>query len=213
MYLASGLLLGFASSPTCPSNAHEIRLGSRHGFNLAALVGLGAVTGDAVVLIAVLLGMLSLLQMWPVLGDFLWIVGGLVLLHVARGSIIEARRSGSWIDESNPANVLNHREGSLKAFWTGFAITAFNPYTALWWVGLLGPIHEANGTVPVAFSFAVLLGGLAWFVGLAGLLHFARAWLSQAVWKWILTTSGLAVGAYGVYFLWQGAKAIYTLFT
>ena len=211
MHLFSGLVLGFAASPTCPSNAHEVRMGSRHGFSLAVLVGLGAVTGDAVVLLVVFMGLLSLLQAWPMLGVILWVVGGLVLLYVAKWSIAEANRRPAWAGESNSVNVVYRHESSLKAFWTGFAITAFNPYTALWWVGLLGPMLESGGAFPVAFSLAILIGSLTWFAGLAGLLHFARPWLSQGLWKWILTLSGLAVGGYGLYFLWQGVVAVYDL--
>jgi L-lysine exporter family protein LysE/ArgO len=81
--LVTGFILGFIASPSCPSNAEEIRLGTRYHIGYALLVGLGAVTGDAVVLVAVLLGLKPLLHTYPVLSTVLWFVGSAVLLYVS----------------------------------------------------------------------------------------------------------------------------------
>ena len=50
----------------------------------------------------------------------------------------------------------------------GFAITTFNPFTALWWVGLLAPMLFIPEQGIVLFSLAIVLGSLAWFMLLAG---------------------------------------------
>jgi len=211
MYIFSGLLIGFFASPTCPSNALEIRLGLRHGFKVATSVALGAVSGDLLVLIAVLVGLLSLLQTWPVLGIFLWFVGGLVLLHVARGSIIQAFNKSNL--RANKADVasIQHDGEPIKAFWGGLVITISNPYTVLWWVGLIGPVLDTSVRLPLGFIVSIIAGSLIWFVSLAGLLQFARYQLGPMFWMTILLIAGLSVGGYGFYFLWRGLIGIYSL--
>ena len=75
--------LGFVASPSCPSNAEEIRHGTRGGFIAALLVGLGAVVGDALVLLGLLLGLYPLLQALPWLRSALWFLGAFILAYVA----------------------------------------------------------------------------------------------------------------------------------
>lgn len=211
MTIVSGLLLGFFASPTCPSNALEIRLGLRHGFKSATSVALGAVSGDLLVLIAVLVGLLSLLQTWPVIGIFIWFVGGLVLLHVARGSIIQAFNKMHLRTNKVDVAFIPSNGETIKAFWGGLVVTASNPYTALWWVGLIGPVLDTSERLPLAFIVSIIAGSLIWFVGLAGLLQFARYKLGPMFWMTVLLIAGLFVGGYGFYFLWRGVVEIYSL--
>ena len=83
--LLNGLILGFVASPSCPSNAEEIRLGTRYHAGYALLVGVGAVTGDIVVLGAVLFGLVPLLTAYPVLKTTLWFVAAVVMAYVSWG--------------------------------------------------------------------------------------------------------------------------------
>lgn len=212
--LLGGLALGFVASPTCPSNAEGIRLGTRHGFWPALMVGLGAVAGDAAVLAAMLLGLLPLIQAEPLLQAPLWFVGSAVLLYVARGTFVEARTPvpapapAEFTAAGRPNPVRGQPPGHARAFWIGFAITAFNPFTGLWWLGLLGPLAPAGRQATLTLSLAVLAGALAWFILVAVLLHMARPWLSGRPRQWLLAGSGLAVLGFGLYFLWQGVAAL-----
>ena len=212
MYIISGLLLGFFGSPTCPSNALEIRQGLKHGFRLAAIVGIGAVSGDCLVLIAVLVGLMSLLEAWPVLGTFIWFVGGLVLLYMARDSLIQSYR-GVWMGNNlQREEVIPSRMDNVRAFWSGFTITVTNPYTALWWVGLLGGSGLAvREGLPLVFIGSIIIGTLTWFIGLAGLLQFARYRLNRTFWTTVLILAGISVGGYGLYFLWHGTIEVHSL--
>jgi L-lysine exporter family protein LysE/ArgO len=196
--IINGLVLGFIASPSCPSNAEEIRLGTRYHAGYALLVGVGAVTGDAVVLGAVLLGLEPLLSAYPLLNSSLLLIGSAVLFYVSWGIFKEAMNVSAW---TNPSQAT---ATPLRAFWIGFAITTFNPFTALWWVGLL--VSVVDKQTLFLFCLMVLLGSLVWFVLLATLLRFSRSWLTTSFRRWVLVASGLLSLGYALYFLSEGVK-------
>lgn len=203
--ILNGLALGLIASPSCPSNAEEIRVGTRRGFGGAAMVALGAVTGDAAILGVVLLGLQPLLEAHPVLDAALWLFGAAVLGYIALGIFRDVHRTGGIAHA--PMEASQPGPHPLRAFWAGFAITTFNPFTILWWVGLLAPAIESGGSL-VPFALAVLTGTLAWFLGLAVVLHVGRRWLTTGVRRGVLVVSGLAVLAYAAYFAWRAALAM-----
>jgi L-lysine exporter family protein LysE/ArgO len=198
--IINGIVLGFIASPSCPSNAEEIRLGTRYHAGYALLVGAGAVTGDAIILVAVLSGLVPLLSAYPLFNTTLWFVGSAVLLYVSWGIFKEATNISGW--------TANHQQETatlLRAFWVGFAITTFNPFTALWWVGLLAPMLDRGQNI-IFFSLMVLLGSLTWFLLLAAILRFSRNWLTPQFRRWVLVGSGLLTLGYAIYFLIQAGK-------
>jgi L-lysine exporter family protein LysE/ArgO len=200
--IINGLILGFVASPSCPSNAEEIRLGTRYHAGYALLVGIGAVVGDVIVLFAVLLGLMPLLNAYPMLKTTLWFIAAAVMVYVSWGIFQEAKLS-RWPIQDKPLEKPNY----FRALWVGFAITTFNPFTALWWVGLLAPMLETQQSI-ILFSLSILIGSLAWFTLLAGLLSFARQWLTPTFRRWVLVASGLVVAGYAVYFLWQAVRDV-----
>ncbi|MFZ4452615.1 LysE family transporter [Salibacterium aidingense] len=198
--MMNGIVLGFVASPTCPSNGEEIKQGTRRGFLFALAVGLGAVVGDAIILIAVLLGFMPLIEAYPVLHSILWLMGGLVLLYVSWGIFTEIRH----VEGVSAMASTTETEKSYfwKAFGIGTAITTFNPFTIVWWIGLLSPMLAGSNNITL-FSAAVLAGSLAWFVLLALLLHAGRSFLNKKMRQLIIGTSGCVVFGYSLYFLWQ----------
>lgn len=203
--LLNGFALGLIASPSCPSNAEELRVGTRHGFTGAALVALGAVTGDAAILVIVLLGLHPIMEAYPALTTLLWLFGAIVLAYIALSIFRDAGRTQGLAAAETAPSLSAPRFG--RALWAGFAITTFNPFTILWWVGLLAPALE-KGTAVVPFALAVLMGALAWFIGLALLLHVGRHWLTTGVRRGILIVSGVAVMAYATYFAWRAVRAL-----
>lgn len=200
--IINGFVLGFTASPSCPSNAEEIRLGTRYHAGYALLVGVGAVTGDVIVLGAVLLGLEPLLNAYPWLNSSLLFLGSAVLFYVSWGIFKETTNLSGWMSNTHQATTT-----LLRAFWVGFAITTFNPFTALWWLGLLAPMFEQQQNI-VFFSIMVLLGSLTWFLLLAAILHFSKGWLTPAFRRWVLVASGLFSLGYAFYFLILAVRAV-----
>lgn len=209
-----GFTLGLLASPSCPSNAEEIRLGTRYGLKHALTVGVGAVAGDAIVLIVLLLGIAPVLERVQALSTALWVAGALVLTYVAWGifkeaAVVEGVEGGEGGGRDHDVVPTATAARSLpRAFWVGFAITTFNPFTIVWWLGLLGPALTQSRGVPASFVVAVLVGSLAWFVALAFLLHLGRRWLTRRVRRWVLVLSGVGASGYALYFLWRAVREI-----
>ena len=206
--IINGLVLGFVASPTCPSNGEEIKQGTRHGFILALSVGLGAVTGDAIVLVAVLLGLIPLIESHPLIQSGLWLTGGIVLLYVSWGIFKEIKLVKGVSPVTTGTQKKRKLINILQGFWRGTAITTFNPFTIIWWIGLLTPIIAAN-QAPALFSFAVLTGSLTWFVILAVFLHAGRKFLNKKTLQFITGASGLVVLGYSLYFFWQFVSELF----
>lgn len=205
--MINGLVLGFVASPTCPSNGEEIKQGTRHGFSFALTVGLGAVTGDAIVLLAVLLGLMPLIESFPLIKTGLWLSGGLILLYVSWGIFSEIKTIQGVSAETSETESAITSNDILRAYGKGTAITTFNPFTVVWWIGLIAPMITA-GQLPIVFASAVLIGSLIWFAILAVLLHVGRRYLNQTTRRWIIVISGCVVLGYSFYFFWQFFRGI-----
>lgn len=205
--IVNGFMLGLVASPSCPSNAEEIRLGTRQGFVAALSVGAGAVAGDAAILLLLVLGLQTVLVDVERFDPILWSAGALVLAYVAWGIFREAAVAPA-VPRAADRVVPWRTRDVARAFWVGFAITAFNPFTLVWWLGLLGPALTGSGEVPATFAAAVLLGALAWFVALAVLLQVGRRWLTRRVRRWILIASGVGAGGYALYFAYRAVLTV-----
>lgn len=201
----NGFVLGWLASPSCPSNAEEIRAGTRGGSGPALAVAAGAVAGDALVLFVLALGLQPLLEEVRALTTLLWALGAGVLTYVAWGIFREA---GQVVSATQEAAAGTGPTGLARAAWTGFAITTFNPFTVAWWMGLLGPALADGEAVPLAFAVAVLIGAAAWFVGLAVILRVGRRWLTRRVRRAILHVSGAGALAYAAYFAWRAVATL-----
>ncbi|SFK03782.1 Threonine/homoserine/homoserine lactone efflux protein [Halobacillus dabanensis] len=206
--LFSGLIIGFVSSPTCPSNGEEIKHGTKYGFASSLLVGAGAVTGDAIVLAAILLWLMPFIGSDSIIVTFLWLFGSIVLFYVAWG-IFKEIRTVQGVGEKRTMDLMNPVRHYFRAFWIGIAITTFNPFTVLWWMGLLTPIVNDGNSISMVYPLAVLFGALLWFVLLAILLHLGERWLNKKSRQAILLISGLAVLGYSIYFLIQFVNQIF----
>ncbi|UOQ43723.1 LysE family translocator [Halobacillus salinarum] len=200
--LFSGLVIGFVSSPTCPSNGEEIKHGTKYGLTSSLVVGLGAVTGDAIVLSAILLWLMPFISTESILVTYLWLFGSIVLFYVAWG-IFKEISTVQGVKEKRMSEIMNPARHYLRAFWIGTVITTFNPFTVMWWMGLLIPIVNDEDNISLVYPVSILAGALLWFVLLAVLLHLGERWLNKKKRQIILLISGLAVLGYSVYFFIQ----------
>lgn len=203
--IINGFVLGWLASPSCPSNAEEIRAGTRGGSSPALAVALGAVAGDALVLLVLVLGLQPILEEVQTLTTLLWAVGAGVLTYVAVGIFREA---GQVVSAEQEASAGDGTRGLARAAWTGFAITTFNPFTVAWWMGLLGPALAGGEAFPVAFAVSVLAGAAVWFLGLVVILRVGRRWLTRRVRRVILYVTGAGALAYAGYFAWQAVATL-----
>ena len=202
--LLNGFVLGLVASPTCPSNAEEIKFGTRYGFISALSVGLGAVVGDALVLLVIWLGLYPLIERYELASTALWFLGATVLAYVAWGifreiSMVTAITGADNQEQADLATLS-------RAFWIGLSITTFNPFTALWWLGLIGPTFATNQTIPNSFCQRCPRR-------LVSLVHAALAFVYSKLAKTLAHTKRCASGysdlavlivvGYALFFVWK----------
>ncbi|MFB5660944.1 LysE family translocator [Alteribacillus sp. HJP-4] len=207
--ILSGFFIGFVSSPTCPSNGEEIKHGTRYGLSSSISVGAGAVAGDAVILLAILWWLMPFIDSNSMIVTFLWLFGSIVLLYVSWG-IFKEMKTVEAVGGKRIKRITKPFRHYAKAFWTGAAITAFNPFTFLWWMGLLTPILDSNGDISAVYPAAVLAGAFIWFMLLAYLVYLGNRWLNKRKRQVLLLLSGSAVLGYSIYFLFQFIRLVFS---
>jgi L-lysine exporter family protein LysE/ArgO len=158
--VASGLGFGLSLIVAIGAqNAFVLRQGLLRQHVLAVVVVCAA--SDAVLIVAGIAGLGSLLDLAPWLVDVMRIAGALFLLTYAA---LAARRA--W----RPAVIDARDEGGGSAPWpvvsTAVALTWLNPHVYLDTVVLLGSVAGTHGDERWWFGTGAVAGSIVWFTGL-----------------------------------------------
>ena len=148
-------------------------------------------------LIALLMLGLYLVFENPVVKTAIGLVGGAFLLWMAIGMLREIRRP-----DFEPAKTVT--AGPVA---TGMLLSATNPYFLFWWATVgLNLALGARALGPAALVlFAVVhwLCDLAWLTILTLAAYHGTNLLSPRNQRWILALCGLALGGFGLWFLFD----------
>lgn len=204
--LISYIILGLTlAAPIGPVNSARLDKGIKNGFWHAWVVGFGSMIADAIFMLVVYLGLVHFLELPPV-QVFLWLFGGFVLLYSGFESMLGAN--------SIEIEYNRNKESLLKCFLTGFVMSITSPLSILFWVGIYGSVlaktAQENGTSDLLiYSSMIFLGLTLWDVFVAALTTFFRKFLNSIVLTWISLLSGLSLIGFGLYFAYQGIRAIF----
>jgi threonine/homoserine/homoserine lactone efflux protein len=137
--LAAGVVFGLAlAAPPGPMNAVIAEESAVHGLRAGVRAGLGAMTADAVFLVATLLGVVEAVERLPALRGAMLAVGGLLMVYFAYGAARSAR-DASGFGDAGPDATGDRSRGFRRAF----VLALTNPYQVLFWltvgVALLAP--------------------------------------------------------------------------
>ena len=177
--LAAGVAFGLAlAAPPGPMNAVIAEESVLHGLSAGVRAGLGAMTADAVFLVATLLGVVGVVERLPTLRGAMLAAGGLLMLYFAYGAARSARAASGFDDretaEGSPDRETAGDAGS-RGFRRAFVLALTNPYQVLFWltvgVALLAPGRMdllARTPLAAAGSLVVETGSPALVVGLFG---------------------------------------------
>ncbi|ESS07541.1 MAG: putative threonine efflux protein [uncultured archaeon A07HB70] len=168
--LAAGVAFGLAlAAPPGPMNAVIAEESVLHGLSAGVRAGLGAMTADAVFLVATLLGVVGVVERLPTLRGAMLAAGGLLMLYFAYGAARSAR-AASGFDDGEAAG-----DAGSRGFRRAFVLALTNPYQVLFWltvgVALLAPGQMdllARTPLAAAGSLVVETGSPALVVGLFG---------------------------------------------
>lgn len=202
----SYIFLGLAlAAPIGPVNAAQLDKGLKSGFFHAWLVGLGAMTADAIYMMMVFLGVIHFLEI-SFMKTFLWSFGCFVLVYTGIESIISAGKIS--------LNIRDQNDSASKSFISGFLMSISNPLTILFWLGIYGSVlaktaSEYDKTYVVIYSLAIFIGLIIWDITMAAIASSFRRFLNEKVLILISTLSGMSLIGFGAYFGIQAAKLLF----
>lgn len=187
--------LSFAA-PIGPINAAQLDKGIKNGFFHAWLVGLGAMTADAIYMAAVYLGVVHFLEI-PFMKAFLWCFGFFILIYTGVETLLSAGKVIS--------NVRSKNESKIKSYMSGFLMSLSNPLTILFWLGIYGSIlaktaAEYDKTHVFLYSGAIFTGLLLWDITMAAVASSFRRFLTGKILALISILSGISLIGFGIYF-------------
>jgi threonine/homoserine/homoserine lactone efflux protein len=198
-YLLSGILLGmaagFAPGPLLILSVGETVKGNfRNGF-LVALAPL--ITDLPIVLLSLFL--IDKIADNHILLGIIYLMGGLFLAWLAFGDIRF---------ESTPSAQVTGSQSLRKGITANF----LNPQPYLWWLSIGAPFvlkawrqDHVHAIVFVLAFYLLLLGSK---IAIAFATHYFRGFMKSVVYKWIMRMLGLALLAFSVIFIIEGAQLL-----
>lgn len=202
----SYILLGLSlAAPIGPVNAAQIDKGIKSGFFHSWLVGLGAMTADAIYMLLVYLGVIHFLET-SFMRTFLWSFGFFVLVYTGFETLLSAGKIVS--------NTRSSEDSLVKSFFSGFMMSLSNPLTILFWLGIYGSVlaktaAEYDKTHLILYSIAIFIGLIIWDVTMAGIASSFKRFLTLKALAFISILSGISLIGFGLYFGIQAAKLFF----
>lgn len=216
--LFAGVLFGLAlAAPPGPMNAVIAEESVVRGWVAGARAGLGAATADVVFFLLALVGVVGVVERYPVLRGAMVGAGGVLMCYYAVGAAQSLRTSFVAADSAPEASA-----GFRKAF----VLALTNPYQVLFWltvgVGLLEPgtvdVFAEAGVASLAGSVVVETGSPAlvvgffagigvWVIGFPAALVAARRRV-EALAPVVAGLSALVLAGFGLAFLLDAAGTV-----
>jgi threonine/homoserine/homoserine lactone efflux protein len=200
-YIFLGLTL---AAPIGPVNSARIDKGIKNGFWHAWVVGFGSMIADAFFMLLVYLGLVQFLDI-PIVQIFLWLFGGFILLYSGVESILKANIIS--------LNYSRKKEPLVKSFFTGFIMSITSPLSILFWLGIYGSVLAKTAStygsgLLLVYSSMIFLGLTIWDIFVASLTTGFRRYLNHKSLMTISILSGASLIGFGLYFTYQGIKAL-----
>jgi threonine/homoserine/homoserine lactone efflux protein len=200
-YIFLGLTL---AAPIGPVNSARLDKGIKNGFWHAWIVGFGSMIADAFFMLVVYLGLVRFLDI-PIVQIFLWLFGGFILLYSGIESILKANIIS--------LNYSRQKESLWKCFFTGFIMSITSPLSILFWLGIYGSVLAKTAStyghgLLLVYSSMIFLGLTFWDLFVASLTTGFRKYLNHRSLMAISIISGSSLVGFGLYFGYQGIKAL-----
>ncbi|MFS0635185.1 LysE family transporter [Mesobacillus foraminis] len=203
--LASYIFLGVTlAAPIGPVNSARLDKGIKNGFWHAWMVGTGSMIADAIFMLSIYLGLVNFLGI-PIIQMFLWLFGSFILLYSGIESILSANKFS--FDSSR------NRDSLFRCFLTGFIMSITSPLSILFWLGIYGSVlaktASSYGTGHLLlYSSMIFLGLAVWDIIVASLTTGLRRYLNYKSLIGISIFSGLSLIGFGLYFGFEGIRAV-----
>ncbi len=237
--MVSGIVIGFTTSSSCPSNAILLRRAREARYSHLLLIGLGAVSGYVALFGVTLLWIVpfsgAIPQVTPFLetgGSLVFLYLGFILLHEAFARYSGRPRAHELHGDRNPDrdppggrsrghelpghSAPDYHPGSggrpafrPTGFSAGFAASGLNPINIVWWTALLSPGLSAGAGIDPVLPTGLLLGSTAWFAAYAWLLRRLGRRLSDRTHRILAVAVAAVLVGFGLHFLFGGLAGVF----
>ena len=208
--ITQGLIIGFCTAVLIgPVNFLAIRRGIMGGFQQTFMVGAGAALVDASFAYIVFAG-LSKNGVVGAVKIIIWGLSVVFLLYLAYSLLTEIKDNPEMMDSPKVRKQIEFIDHS---FVMGFLIAASNPFTLIYWVGMVGTLQlsgniELTGGAATSFFSAVLVSELVWFSCLGMGVHYSRNLFNRRALKVLTWACGLFLL---FYYLFMATKVVLNL--
>ena len=200
-YLLAGLAIAL---PVGAITIEMTKQGLKKGFMHGWAVGLGGMTVDFLLVIALYMGLASVLAI-PYIQIPMWFIGACFLVYLGYDSIKNSNQDIILIgDKSNQSFFSSYRNGLL---------VAISPGNLVFWISVFGSVlsNSYDTTQPTKFLIVgagILAGILVHDVGLLTIVAITRKVMNRTMIKWVSILAGFALIGFAVYFFYEFFMAI-----
>ena len=195
-YVLAGLAVAM---PVGAITVEMTKQGLKNGFIHGWAVGLGGMTIDLILIVALYFGLASILQI-PFIQVPMWLVGAIFLFMIGLDSIKNA-----------DADITQAGEKPSKSFFSSYRngfLVAVSPGNIVFWLSVFGTVLSSSydTSEPAMFfiiAAGVLTGILLHDVGLLGIVAYTRKLMSRTMIKGFSIVSGLVLIGFAGYFLYE----------
>ncbi|MBM7601036.1 threonine/homoserine/homoserine lactone efflux protein [Virgibacillus halotolerans] len=200
-YVLAGLAIAMpVGAITVEMTKQGLKKGFMHGWS----VGLGGMTVDFLLIIALYMGLASVLAI-PYIQIPMWLIGAGFLAFLGYDSIKNADQDIALAGEkSNQSCFTSYRNGLL---------VAISPGNLVFWISVFGAVlsdsydadHSSNFFIVGA---GILVGILMHDIGLLTIISFTRKVMSHTMIRWISIIAGIILIGFAGYFVYEFVSAI-----
>ncbi|WP_433923156.1 LysE family transporter [Paenibacillus taichungensis] len=193
-------LIGLAiAMPVGAITVEMTKQGLKNGFIHGWAVGLGGMTIDVTLILAMYFGFASVLAL-PYVQIPLWLVGAGFLAYLGYDSIKNADKDITPADEKTQKSFFStYRNGLL---------VAVSPGNLIFWVSVFGAVLSDSYSSSHSGSFAfaacgVMSGILIHDLGLLSVVSVTRRVMSRSMIRWVSVIAGILLFGFSLYFLYE----------
>lgn len=193
-YVLAGLAVAM---PVGAITVEMSKQGLKNGFMHGWAVGLGGMTIDFILIIALYIGLAQVLQI-PFIQVPMWLVGAIFLCLIGFDSIKNA-------DKDITLSGEKPNKSFLSSYRNGFLV-AISPGNIVFWLSVFGTVltNSYDTSEPAMFliiAAGVLTGILLHDIGLLAILAFTRKIMSRTMIKVFSIIAGLVLIGFAGYFV------------
>ncbi|MFS0559295.1 LysE family transporter [Terribacillus sp. 179-K 1B1 HS] len=202
----TNLLLGLSIAlPVGTVTIEMTKQGLKNGFWHGWMVGVGGMTVDFLLMVALFLGLAPILAV-PAVQTGMWLLGALFLLYIAYDSIKNADKQITINGEKTTKKLLSSYKNGL--------LVAVSPSNLVFWISVFGTFLSSSFSEGSELSFIVAgLGILAGIqvhdIGLMSIVAGTRKVVNETFVKWVSIGAGIILSYFAILFFVQFFKRIF----